>query len=105
MHALDLSVRGQDTIHVFSLATGHLYERWAVAAVLICNSLVRYQQEREAQFDAALERNRVAFESSRAEYGPNSLPQCFFVTTMFLFPHCIFVTSCACTSWSARSTS
>jgi len=28
----------------------------------------QYQQEREAQFDAALERNRVAFESSRAEY-------------------------------------
>ena len=26
--ALDLSVRGQETIHVFSLATGHLYERF-----------------------------------------------------------------------------
>ncbi len=26
--ALDLSVRGKDTIHVFSLATGHLYERF-----------------------------------------------------------------------------
>jgi UDP-glucose:glycoprotein glucosyltransferase len=26
--ALDLSVRGEETIHVFSLATGHLYERF-----------------------------------------------------------------------------
>lgn len=26
--AVDLSVRGQETIHVFSLATGHLYERF-----------------------------------------------------------------------------
>ncbi len=28
----------------------------------------QYQQEREAQFDAALERNRAAFESNRADY-------------------------------------